>query len=105
MKLIVQPNGPHQVYAFTPEQHAHPGRPSVVRVSAFMDQHLARKSLILLGQVNDEATDAELVKYLAEAKGDTELALEAFRSAFPVNPQAEAEAETTQPKRGRKRGS
>jgi hypothetical protein len=92
MKLIVETTGDFQIRSAMDEQYARHDRPSVVRKSSFINQHAIAGRLVTLGQVNDEATDEELVKYLESAKGDRELALASFIEAFPVNPAAETEA-------------
>lgn len=92
MKLIVETTGAFQLHSTAPENFVRAGRPCVVRPSAFIDQHMAGQRARLLGQVNDEATDAELTHYLAEAQGDKDLAIQSFIASFPVDPQAEAAA-------------
>lgn len=95
MKLVVETTGPFQVYNPAPEQFANAHRPSVVTPSTFMDIALGAGKLKILGQVSDIATDAELVDYITESGGDTELAVAAFLEAFedPEAPKPETEAE------------
>lgn len=101
MKLIAETTGPFQLYAYSPEQFVQAHRPSVVRSTAFINQHMAAKRCLVLAQVNDEATDEEFARYLAEAQGDKDLAIQSFVSAFPVDAKAEAEVEA--PKKGRRK--
>lgn len=89
MKNIVEPRGSFMlVDPYTGDQVAH-NRPSVVRHSSFIESRVANGQLRLHGNVNLDATDVELVKYLAESKEDTELAIAAFMSAFPLEKKEE----------------
>ena len=56
---------------------------TVVQPSTFTQERLAT-DLKIIASVNDEATDAEWLKYVAETDGDGELALASFLSAYPV---------------------
>lgn len=96
MKLIVNTAGPFMLEAQGDEQTAHHNRPSVVTQSAFISQRIGMSQLIVLGQVNDEATDAELATYLAESK-EEELAIASFLEAFPVDKEAEKAKATKAP--------
>lgn len=89
MKQIVQTTGDFQLYLPYPEHYAHAHRPSVVATSTFFEQHAAAGRIQVLGQVSDEATDEELVKYLEESKGDVELAVASFIAAFSLPVEAE----------------
>lgn len=69
-KLLVETKGDIQVYGDGEELHAHFNRPSVVRQGNFMAGHVSSGNLILLGQLTDDATDAEFEKVWREAKTD-----------------------------------
>lgn len=90
MKLIVETVGDFQVYGST-ENWARHNRPSVVFAGGLMEQRTANGTLRVLAQVNDDATDEGLVDALAEAQGDTELAVQSYASEFPLEkPEGEA---------------
>lgn len=91
MKLIVETTGEFQLYLPGVELHAHAHRPSVVQSCWFFEQHIGAGRLRVLGQVNDDASDDELVKYLAEAEGDQPLAIDSFISTFPFEKEPESE--------------
>lgn len=52
--------------------------------TAFIQARITIGHLKLIGVVNDEATDEELLKYIKESDGNYELAVASFMSAFPV---------------------
>ena len=57
-------------------------RPSVVRASDFISNRAAAGQVRILGQVNDEATDAEFEEYLNESNRDVELAVNSFLATY-----------------------
>lgn len=96
MKLIVETTGEFQIYS-GPDNWARHDRPSVVSPNGLMDSRVANKDLRILAQVNDDATDEGLVEALEGAKGDAELAVQAFASEFPLE-KAEPEEKKTRAK-------
>lgn len=58
-------------------------RPTVVFPTPFVQERIATGALELLGVVNDDATQEEMLEYLKESEGE-ELAIASFLSAFPV---------------------
>jgi hypothetical protein len=58
---------------------------TVAPPSNFSQSRIALGQLSVKGQVNDDATDEEWLKYVAESDGNLDLALEAFVSAYPVD--------------------
>ena len=86
MKQIIETTGSFQLYLPAPGFFAQAHRPSVVHIAAFFEQHAAAGRIRVLGQVNDDATDEEFVKYVEDPKGDMDLAVAAFISAFPAEP-------------------
>lgn len=97
MKLIVETKGASQVFATGTDNHARHDRPSVVNKTHLMMTKVGSGELIVLGQVNDDATDAEFVNSLASAKGDRDLAVQSFMSEYPAE-----EAAAERPSRRRK---
>lgn len=93
MKLIVETKGNAQVYIPGPDNHARHDRASVVNNSHVMTMKAASGELVVLAQVNDDATDVEFVNALEQAKGDKDLAIAAFVSEFPTEKEAEPEPE------------
>lgn len=98
MKQIVETTGDFELYVPAPEQHCLSDRPSVVVTSNFISQHAAAGRLRLIAQVNDDATDLEFAKYVKESKGDIELAVASFVSAFPVLAEGEVAPAPKPPK-------
>jgi len=88
-------------------QHLPAFRPAVVVMNHSLQRHLGNSQLrILIADLNDEATDAEFVKYLGESEGDRELAIASFASAFstqPVVPRAEDEPTEAQVRKSKAR--
>lgn len=60
-------------------------RPCVVSQSHFVSAHAAAGRIRVLGNVNDEATDAEFAKYVKESDGDLQLAIESFMASFALD--------------------
>jgi hypothetical protein len=84
MKLIVETKGSIQVVFPGPDNHAHHDRPSVVNPSQLMQIKIGSGELVVLGQVNDGATDVEFAKAWAEVGDDHDLAIQAFIAEYPV---------------------
>lgn len=97
MKQIVETTGEFQLYLPAPGFFAQAHRPSVVHISAFFEQHAAAGRIKILGHVNDDATDEELVRYLEGSKGDEELAIAAFISEFPAEVTGKAPKQEPEP--------
>lgn len=60
-------------------------RPTVVEKTTFVHQRAILGQLRHLGDVNDDATDAEFKNYLTESDGNVQLAIESFLAAYPVH--------------------
>ena len=92
MKLLVETTGTFQlVDEKTGHLIRHHGK-SVVPPSPFINERTGTGQLTVVAKVNDEATDAEWLKYAKESNGDDELAVESFVSAFPIEKPAPAPA-------------
>lgn len=92
MKTIVKPTGPHY-YMDTNGQEIQAFRPSVVSNTNYTNMLIASGKLKTLAtNLTDDATDEEFVKYLAESKGDEELAVSSFESKFSTVKPAEVSA-------------
>lgn len=74
MKLLVETKDNLQVVGTGEELHAHHNRPSVVRSGGFMQTHVSAGNLIMLAQLEDEASDAEFRKRWNAAKSDEDKA-------------------------------
>lgn len=74
-------------------------RPSVVENSNFVQDRIGRNQIRVIGELKDEATDAEFVAYSKEAGDDKQLAIDSFLAEF----RADAAEERPAPKkRGKK---
>ncbi len=85
MKLVVETNGAYQLADVEVPNGVirHEGY-TVVDPTGFVNRVTGFGQLSVKGQVNDEATDEEWLTYVSESKGDLQLALEAFQSAYPL---------------------
>lgn len=80
-------------------QEVQANRPCVVRRSQFIHSRTALGQLKVLGQLKDEATDAEFLQYFRDSEGDAPLAVESFLSKFSVD----AVSEKPKTRRGRRK--
>lgn len=58
-------------------------RPTVVKPTSFVQERIATGALVVLGVVDDEATQEELLNYIRDSE-DEELAVAAFLAAFTL---------------------
>lgn len=84
MKCIYETTGSFQLVGATRAEFYRANRPTVHESTHFNQQFVGSGRLKVLGQVNDEATDAEFAKTWEEAKGDKDLAVASFIAEFPV---------------------
>jgi hypothetical protein len=83
-KYLAETKGPFQLVDFSHRQQilqAH--RPSVIVMTSFIQQHIGRDGVKLLGEVSEAATDDEFVKYWEESE-DAALAVDSFLAAFTL---------------------
>lgn len=82
MKLLVETTSSFMLIDFAANQEVSAHRPSVVTKSNLVSTRIADRGLDVLAQLSDEATDAEFATYWEESE-DRDLAIEAFKSAYP----------------------
>ncbi len=83
MKMLVETKGGFQLLDLGYKgQLIHSHRPSVAENSHFVQDRIGRDQVRVLGELKDEATDEDFVKYLEDAEGDLELAIDSFLSEF-----------------------
>lgn len=83
--IICETTGEFQLVDYGNESRIIPAfRPSISPLTAFVSQRAAAGQIRVLANVSEEATDEEFQKYLTDSDGDVTLAIEAFKSAFPV---------------------
>jgi len=97
MKSIVITTGKFSLIDASQRLEINKNTPTVVRSTPFVEERLAMGHLRTLAQVSDDATQAELVKYVKESDGDLTLAVAAFVSAFDPYPQVEPAQEAPAP--------
>jgi hypothetical protein len=85
LKLLVETTGKFMLLDLGGNQQVPSQRPGVVARNTFIETRVAGDQLTILGQVSDEATDAEFAKYWAESE-DRDLAIESFMAAYPHEP-------------------
>lgn len=98
MKLLVETTGQFMLIVPGSRDEISAHRPSVVSPSSFVNQRAAVGQLSTLGQVADEATDAEFGRYWHDS-GDRDLAISSFLEAFPVSGPIAPEKKTTRGKK------
>lgn len=83
MKVICETTGDFMLVDYSNNgQTVHAGEINVVEVTPFINSRAMIGQLRFLGEVNDEATDAELQKFIKEADDDVDLAIASFLSTF-----------------------
>lgn len=93
MKSIVKPTAAHVYLDNTNGQEIQAFRPTVISATNYTNMLVASGKLqVLATNLTDDATDEEFVKFVAESKGDHELAVSSFESKFAAIKPAEAEA-------------
>lgn len=84
MKFLIETTGEFGLvdYGVNPAAVIPSTRPCVVEGSGFVTLRHHAGQLRTLGELKDEATDAEFKKYWDETKGDSELAVSSFLSTY-----------------------
>lgn len=82
MKILVATTGNFQLLDPEAGQLIRHEGYTLVSTSNFVKLHQTLEHIELIGQTNDDATDEEWLKYVAESDGDLELATPAFLSSF-----------------------
>ena len=81
-KILAETKGDFMLMDVFSNQEIEAHRPCVVERSAFINARIGVGQVVVLANLKPQATDAELVKYITESKGDLELAVESFKSEF-----------------------
>lgn len=105
-KILVETTGEFELVDFAQGGAivAH-NRPSVVEATTFIQTRASLGQIRVLDTLTDEATDAEFEKYYQESDKDTELAMDAFKTAYSSSNQTTTTKQQVQPEvktRGRK---
>lgn len=97
MKLLLETTGDFMLVDPQTNSEIAWNRPSVCAMSGFIQMRMAAGQLkVIANDLDDSATDDEFVKFVAESKGDLELAKDSFISAFgPEAMRKKAEAAET----------
>lgn len=88
MKIILKSTDPKRGLLNTDGLFIPAHRPAVAKITAIVEQRIAKGDFrLLVGNLDDSATDAEFVKFLEEAKGDDidaaiQLAIDSFESTY-----------------------
>lgn len=69
-KFLVETKDNLQVVGNGEEMHARYNRPSVVRKTGFIEQHVALGTITILAQLTDEASDKEFAEQYEAAKDE-----------------------------------
>lgn len=94
MRLVVETTGDFQVLHAEQRELARAQGYSVVEKAQFWHERISIGQVIVKGQVNDEATDAEWLETVRESDGNLDLALASFLDRYPVD---EASAKKPEP--------
>lgn len=105
MKVIAKTTGPFELVDLFSQETLRHDRPAVVKWSSFFEAHVgAGRAEILLGQLPEEANDADFAEYWQE---NPEVAVDAYATSFappetPSTPKtrvtkAKAEAKVEEP--------
>ena len=99
MKTLCETSGNFQlVDVYNGGQIVRGTRPSVVQQTDFVNNRALVGQIKFLGELTDEATDAEFAKYWRETMGDSARAVDSFLAAFGVQRQTEKKVPKTQKK-------
>lgn len=82
MKLLVETIGDFMLMDGGAGQEIEAHRPCVVVSSNFVSMRMAVKQIKVLGELTDEATDAEFITFLNESGDDVELAVGSFLAKY-----------------------
>lgn len=102
MKLLVQTTGSFSLIDFTQRLEINKATPTVVRSTHFVQERLGMGALRVLGQLQDTATNDEMLTYLKESAGDKDLAIQSFLSAFGIDAVNEPEPVRSVKSKGRR---
>lgn len=94
MRLLVQTTGNFQLLHAEQEELVRYEGLTVIEKTQWAGSHVGTGQLLIEGQVNDEATDAEWLETVRECDGDQDLAKASFLERFPVD---EASARKPEP--------
>jgi hypothetical protein len=104
MRLLVETAGAFQLNDSQTRTLIRATGHTVVVQSPFVEQRCALGQLYVAAQVNDDATQEEWLAFVKECEGDTTLAIESFKSKFPLtapsSEPAEPETKTKKPAKG-----
>ncbi len=89
MKILCETTGDFMLVDLTTGQEVSSTRPAVISMTNFFSQRSMIGQLRKLGDLTDEATDAEFAKYVTDSDGDIDLAVDAFLSSFGVEAPSE----------------
>ena len=89
MKLLVETTGPFQLLDDETRQLIRSVGQTVVQKTGFVERFAMLGHLKLVAQLAEEATDTEWKKTIAECKDDLTLAVESFKSMFPLGGKAD----------------
>lgn len=100
MKLLVETTGSFMLKDPSTGDEIDNAHPSVVKRSEFIQSRTAMGQINIISvDLQEEATDAEFQKFWKECKGDKELAVESFLSAWgkAQKPKVEKQEESEVP--------
>ncbi len=99
MKLLVETTDDFMLFDTETHVWVDYNRPSVVPPSGFINSRAALGHLKILGQVNDEALDADFLLTWTESEGNQELAVSSYLDQYPLPVEPNAEP----PKKGKRK--
>lgn len=104
MKLLVKTRGPYSLMDPYTSQVIRKNGWTVVQLTVFVETQRGYQ-IDTVAELNDAATDEEWLKYVAESKGDLELAKAAFLSTYGVKIAVDADVveQPTEDERPRRR--
>lgn len=91
MKAIVKTTGNFGLYDLAFQQGIEANRLAVVKITPFINMRMGLGQISTVkGDIPEGANDVDFQKFLEEAEGDQELAIESYLASLPV---IEAEAD------------
>ena len=98
MKIIVRSTHPERGLLNADNQFVPGHRPAVAKVTQLLEGRIAKGDFrLIVGNLSDEATDDEFVKYLNDSESE-DLAITSFEAAFSVEESRKTEDETKEVK-------
>jgi hypothetical protein len=85
MRLLVKTQGAFQLQEPETQKLIRSVGYTVVMKTAFIESRTSNGQLVVMAQVGNAATDAEWLAYAKACDGDLHLAVESFKSAFPID--------------------